>query len=71
MTYLRLAGFALLVFGGFCLYWGLDLSDTFSNRFMKEMAGEYPDETKQYIFGGLALIVVGIACLVMGFRRKS
>jgi hypothetical protein len=50
----------------------MDLSDSFSNRFMKEMAGTYPVETKRYFFGGIVMAVVGAGILTSGyFRRKK
>ncbi len=68
---LRVAGLILLVFGITFLFWGFDLSQSFSNRFMREMAGEYPEQTKKYIFGGIAMLVVGIGCLVYSFKRRD
>ena len=68
---IRIAGFLLIALGVTFLVWGIDQTDTFANRFLKEMANDYSDETKQYIFGGVAMIVVGAGNLVTSFFRKK
>lgn len=70
ISILRIAGLALVVLGAVFLFWGLDLSHSFSNRFMKEMAGDYPEETKKYVFGGIGMIIVGLGCLFYSFKRN-
>ncbi len=67
----RILGLLLLALGVTFLIWGLNESGTFANRFMKEMAGTYPKETKWYIFGGITMIVVGLGVLGASFRRKK
>lgn len=67
----RIVGFLLLALGVTFLIWGINQTDTFANRFLKEMAGEYPDETKHYIFGGVAMIAVGAGMLIASFFRKK
>lgn len=66
----RILGLLLLVLGITFLIWGINETDTFSNRFLKEMANVYPEETKRYIFGGITMIVVGAGVLVASFFRK-
>ena len=68
---IRLLAALLLVLGLTFFIWGMNASETFANRFMKEMAGEYPSETKWYIFGGITMIVVGIGMLIANFFRKK
>ena len=68
--FVRILGLLLLALGITLLVWGMNETDTFANRFLKEMANEYPQETKRYIFGGIAMIVVGIGILVASFFRK-
>lgn len=70
-TGVRILGFVLLALGIAFLIWGMDMSETFANRFMKEMAGEYPEETKWYIFGGVAMIVVGLGILSAKFFKRK
>lgn len=67
---LRFTGVALVVLGVVFLFWGFDLSHSFSNRFMKEMAGDYPEETKRYIFGGIGMIIAGLGCFLYSFKRR-
>lgn len=68
---LRICGVLLLVLGFTFLIWGINETDTFANRFLKQMANEYPEETKYYIFGGITMIVIGAGVLVTSFRRRS
>lgn len=66
----RILGLLLLALGIAFLIWGINETQTFSNRFLKEMANIYPDETKYYIFGGISMIVVGAGVLLASFFRK-
>ncbi len=68
---IRILGVLILVLGITFLVWGINASDTFANRFMKEMAGKYPEETKWYIFGGITMIVVGAGVLGVSIFRKK
>ena len=67
---IRILGLLLLALGIAFLVWGINETNTFSNRFLKEMANVYPEETKRYIFGGIAMIVIGVGTLVASFFRK-
>ncbi len=69
--FLKIVAFAVLIVGITFLVWGLNMTDTFANRFMKEMAGKYPDETKRYIFGGIILIALSLGYLFFSFFRKK
>lgn len=69
--FLRIVAFIALIVGITFLFWGLSMTDTFANRFMKEMAGEYLDETKRYIFGGIILIAISSGYLLFSFFRKK
>ncbi len=62
----RTVGLVLLVLGITFLVWGMNESGTFANRVVKEVAGQYPEETKWYIFGGITMIVVGVGILSRG-----
>ena len=68
---LRIVGLLLLALGITFLVWGMSETDTFANRFLKQMANEYPEETKHYIFGGITMIVVGVGILVASFFRRK
>ncbi len=68
---LRILALLLLGLGITFLVWGINETDTFANRFLKEMANVYPEETKQYIFGGIAMIVAGAGILIATFFRKK
>jgi drug/metabolite transporter (DMT)-like permease len=69
---IRILGLLLLILGIVFIYLGVDLSESFSNRFMKEMAGTYPDETKRYFLWGIVMAVVGAGILAASyFRRKK
>ena len=67
----RILGLVILVLGITFLVWGMNETDTFANRFLKEMGNKYPEETKQYIFGGITMIVVGAGILVTSFFRRK
>ncbi len=69
ITIIRIGGLLLLALGITFLVWGMNETDTFANRFLKEMANEYPHKTKEYIFGGITMIVVGFGILVGSFYR--
>lgn len=68
---IRILGVVLVALGITFLFLGIDESGTFANRFLKEMAGKYPDETKWHIFGGIVMIVVGLGILSKSFFRKT
>lgn len=67
----RILGFLLLVLGITFLIWGFNISEGFADRFMKQMAGKYPEETKRYIFGGVTMIVLGVGILATSFFRRK
>lgn len=69
--FVRIIGALLLAIGITAFVWGLDVSDTFADRFLKQMAGKYPEEARNYIFGGVALIVIGAGILWFSFFRKK
>ena len=69
--FLRIGALVLVALGIAYLIWGLDLSDTFANRFMKEMAGEYPNKTENYIFGGVVMIAIGVGLLIFSFWKRE
>lgn len=68
---IRILGFLLLALGIAFLLVGMDESGSFANRFLKEMVGSYPAETKWYFFGGVAMIAVGLWVLLKGRLKRS
>ena len=66
----RILGTLLLALGITSFIWGLDVSDTFADRFLKQMAGKYPEEARNYIFKGVALMVIGAGILIANFFRQ-
>ena len=68
---IRILGLLLLVLGITFFIWGLNVSEGFADRFMKQMAGKYPEEAKQYIFGGVTMIVLGVGILATSFFRRK
>lgn len=68
---IRILGLVLLALGITFLVWGENETHTFANRFLKEMANKYPEETKNYIFGGIIMIVVGIGILFTSFFNRK
>lgn len=71
ITPVRILGLVILALGITFLIMGLNASDTFADRFMKEMAGKYPEETKWYIFGGVTMIAVGLGIIGVNFFKKN
>lgn len=67
----RIIAFVILIVGISILVMGLDMADTVSNKFLKEMSGDYPAKTKWYIFGGVAAIAISFGYLIYSFIRKS
>ena len=65
-----LIGALLLAMGITSLIWGLNTSEGFADRFMKQMAGKYPEEARKYIFSGVAMIVIGAGILWAALRKK-
>jgi uncharacterized protein YjeT (DUF2065 family) len=68
---IRVFGLLLLALGITFLVWGMNERDTFANRFLKQMADKYPEETKNYIFGGITMIVVGTGILYVSFCKRK
>lgn len=67
---IRILGLLSIALGITFLVWGMNETHTFANRFLKEMAGKYTEETKWYIFGGITMIVVGVGILAASYKRK-
>ncbi len=71
IAFFRVVGLLLLALGIAFLVYGMNQSETFANRFLKEMAGTYPEETKRFIFWGVAMIAIGVGILFASFFRRK
>ena len=69
MSLTRLLGIALLVVGAILLYFGLQSTETFSEKVVEGFTGRYSDGTMAYLIGGAASGVIGLGLLVFGKRR--
>jgi uncharacterized membrane protein len=66
----RLLGFALVVIGAILLIVGINSSSSFADQMSETFTGRFTDKTMWYILGGIALGVVGLLLVFVGFRRK-
>ncbi|HMN39676.1 MAG TPA: DUF3185 family protein [Phycisphaerales bacterium] len=62
----------ILLFAGVALFIvGMNSSDSVADRLSNTFTGRFTDATNWYIFGGIALAVLGLGLGAMGWRRKS
>jgi hypothetical protein len=72
MSSQRILGVVLLAVGIGLLIFGLNATDSFSEKVTEGVTGKYTDETTWFILGGIALSLVGGAlALVGGGRTRS
>lgn len=62
-------GLVLLVLGGVMLYFGYQSTESLSEKLVEGVTGRYSDGTMQYLIGGGASAVVGLALLMFGKSR--
>ncbi len=65
----RIIGVALLATGAVLLWFGLQSSDSFSEKVVEGVTGRYSDGTMAYLIGGAASGALGLALLLFGKRR--
>jgi Protein of unknown function (DUF3185) len=65
----RIIGIVLLIVGVVLLIVGLNASHSIGDQTRNFFVGRYTDETAAYIFGGLAMAIVGLLMSVFGVRR--
>ncbi len=65
---LRIIGLALLAVGIVFLVMGLQSQDTLGEEVRQEVTGEYSEETRWHIAGGIAGIVIGGGLALFGGR---
>jgi Mg2+ and Co2+ transporter CorA len=68
---IRILGLLLLALGITFLIWGMNISEGFADRFMKQMAGKNPEDARHYIFGGITMMVLGAGILATSFFRRK
>lgn len=64
----RNLGFVLMVVGIVLLIVGITASQKTGEQVMSEITGHYTNQTTWYIFGGIALIIVGG---ISSFRKRN
>lgn len=69
MNMKRGVGLALLVIGAVLVYFGLQSTESLSERVVEGVTGRYSDGTMTYLIGGAAAAAVGLALLVFGKSR--
>lgn len=67
----RMAGIALLVIGLVLVVVGMNASDSLADQWSNFFTGHYTDTTVWYIFGGIAVAVVGLFLALYGPRMSS
>ena len=67
----RIFGIVLLMVGVLLLIVGMNASHSVADRVSNTFTGRFTDGTTWYIFGGIALALVGLFMALMGGRRKA
>lgn len=63
----RVLGVVLFAAGVVLLVFGINSTDTLTEKAVEKTTGKYTDETMWYIIGGVVCAVAGVA---IGVRRK-
>lgn len=66
----RTVGIVLLVLGIILLIVGLNASGSFADSVSHTFTGKWTDKTAWYVYGGLALALIGAITAGIGWRRK-
>ncbi|HTV48627.1 MAG TPA: DUF3185 family protein [Phycisphaerae bacterium] len=69
MSPLRILGIVLLILGIVLLVAGLNASHSVADQTKDFFVGRYTDQTATYIFGGLAMAIVGLLMTLFGVRK--
>lgn len=71
MSMQRIFGIVMLVVGVVLLIVGMNASHSAADQLTNTFTGRFTHETAWYIFGGLALALVGLFTVVFGVRSNS
>ncbi len=71
MSMQRIFGIVMLVVGVVLLIVGMNASHSAVDQLTNTFTGRFTHETAWYIFGGLALLLVGLFAVVFGVRRTN
>jgi hypothetical protein len=66
----RIVGIVLCVLGVILLLVGLSASDSFADQVSNTFTGKWTDRTAWYVYGGLALALLGLLLAVLVRRGK-
>lgn len=66
MNIKRGIGLVLLILGAVLLYFGLQSTDSLSEKVVEGVTGRYSDGTMSYLIGGAVSGVLGLVLLVFG-----
>jgi LPXTG-motif cell wall-anchored protein len=66
----RILGFAFFVIGVVLLIFGMNASDSVSEKVVEGVTGHFSDKTTFYIIGGIVGIILGLGLFFSTFRKK-
>ena len=69
MSTQKILGLALIVAGAILLYFGLQSTESFSEKVVEGFTGRYSDGTMAYLIGGAVAAALGLGLLLFGKRR--
>lgn len=69
MSTQRIVGIVLLVVGVVLLVIGLNASDSIGDQISKTFTGKFTDSTAWYMYGGLAMTILGGLLAAIGGKR--
>jgi CheY-like chemotaxis protein len=67
----RIVGIVLLIVGVVLLIVGMNASNSVADQVSNTFTGKFTQSTAVYIFGGLALGLVGLLMTIFGVRGKG
>jgi Protein of unknown function (DUF3185) len=67
----RILGIVLLIVGIVLFIFGMNASHSFADQAKNTFTGRFTQETSWYIFGGLALGLVGLLMTIFGVRGRD
>lgn len=70
MSTQRIVGIVLLVVGVILLVVGLNASDSMGDQISKTFTGKFTDSTAWYMYGGIAMALLGGLLVAVGKSRR-